>query len=38
LARVERTLSWRTVAEYGIMASLAIIVIVWGTIRTRGGP
>jgi hypothetical protein len=38
LARVERALSWRTIAEYGIMASLAIIVIVWGTIRTRGGP
>ncbi|MCX7622533.1 MAG: hypothetical protein N2Z82_02070 [Thermomicrobium sp.] len=37
LARVERTLGWRTVAEYGAMAALAVAVIVWSMLRTRGG-
>ncbi len=38
LARIERTLGWRTVIEYGAMACLAVAVIIWGMLRTRGGP
>ncbi len=37
LARSERTLSWRTALEYGTMSAIAVAVIVWGTIRMRGG-
>ncbi|MCS7051425.1 MAG: hypothetical protein NZL87_07410, partial [Thermomicrobium sp.] len=37
LARSERTLSWRTALEYGSTTALALAVIVWGMLRTRGG-
>jgi hypothetical protein len=38
LARLERTLSWRTAVEYGAMAGLALAVIIWSMLRARGGP
>ncbi len=37
LARVERTLSWRTVVEFGATALVALVIVVWGTLRSRGG-
>jgi hypothetical protein len=38
LARLERTLSWRTAVEYGAMAGLALAVVIWSMLRARGGP
>ncbi len=37
VARVERTLGWRTVLEYGAVAAVALVVIVWSMLRMRGG-